>query len=198
MTEPSEADLRTRLRTETADAHRALEEELDLMRRLSDREAIVRVLCGLRGFVGPAEAALDHALGLDVMAGRHRVSALDADLRALGLDWPAIDRLPLCPAAGRARSRATALGALYVLEGARLGGRLIGAALARESWVPTGFSRFWSVQPNADGQWRRFLALLPGEPDGDAVVDGAVETFEALRAWLVPTGHGAPWPVGMP
>ncbi len=182
----ADTDLRMRLRTETAPAHRAIEEMLDLRRKLSDRDQVLRVLCSLRGFFAPAEDALEGALGVAVMAGRHRVPAIDADLRALDLDATAIRALPSCPAAGRSRSRAAALGTLYVLEGTRLGGRIIARALSRESWVPTGFSRFWSDRADADGHWQSYLALLPDEREPDAVIDGARETFEALRTWFLP------------
>ena len=179
-----DADLRTRLRAATADAHQTLEDALDLPRRLAERDTILRVLCGLRGFFAPAEVALDGALGPAVMAGRHRVPALDADLRALGLDGPGIERLSRSPAAGRARSRAAALGTLYVLEGTRLGGRVIGRALARQAWIPAGFSQFWSDEADMDQHWPRFLALLPAEREPNVVVDSALETFDALHAWL--------------
>ncbi len=180
----SDDPLRTRLRAETAGAHRRLEEALDLPARLTDREAAARILSRFRGFFAELEPALDRALGTTVMTGRHRLPDLDADLAALGLSGEAIRRLPASPDAGSAMTREAALGALYVVEGARLGGRVIGRAVRAAPWRPPGFSRFWVDQPDLAGHWAGVLGLLAREPEGDALIDGANLAFRRLTDWL--------------
>ncbi len=174
--------LRERLRAETAGAHAALEAAFGFERVLHDRAHVGRLLVALHGFFAELEPALDSALGPVLMAGRHRLPDLASDLLALDLQPE--------PASGPARrdmlpgrdGRDTMLGALYVTEGARLGGRVIGRAASAEAWYPETGLRFWRDDPTTGERWRSFLAALDTASSPDAVVRGANGTFDALRA----------------
>ena len=175
--------VRDRLRAATADVHAALEAELDLATRLRTRTDLAVVLARFHGFFHPLEQALDARLGPLVMAGRHRVPALRADLETLGLGAAAIAALPVCTAAPPA-SPGAAWGALYVVEGARLGGRVIARDLARRG-IAAGL-QFWP-DAAATPSWPDFLRALEDVPDPSLAEEGARATFRRLHDWMV--GH---------
>ena len=174
--------VRHRLRAATAEAHAALEAELDLATQLRTRADLAAVLARFRGFFGPLEAALDTLLGREVMEGRLRVPDLDADLATLGLGAAAIASLPCCATAGALATPADAWGALYVTEGARLGGRIVARDLARRD-IAHGL-RFWSDAPASAPSWADFLLALEAAPDPALAERGALATFARLHAWM--------------
>jgi heme oxygenase (biliverdin-IX-beta and delta-forming) len=99
----------------------------------------------------PIEAALDAAGAERVLAdwpNRKRGDLLRADLTALAADLPP----PLDPPA--LASDAAILGAIYVLEGSRLGG----AVLKRQ--VPADAPRAFLNPGQAQGRWRKLLEKL--------------------------------------
>jgi heme oxygenase len=111
-------------------------------------------------------AALPFARTLPV-----RAPLLAADLAALGAALPDALSLPEGDAA-------MAWGALYVVEGSRLGG----AMLARQ--VPAGWPAAYLGAVHPPGGWRAVRAAIDeaaaGEDDRwrDALVAGAMETFD--------------------
>ncbi|MEM1125990.1 MAG: biliverdin-producing heme oxygenase [Bacteroidota bacterium] len=88
-------------------------------------------------------------------------------------------------------SPARALGTLYVLEGATLGGRIIARHLAASLDVgpQAGASFFHAYGTERGRMWRAFLAHLEvfgqAHPAStDEVVAGACSTFDYLHTWL--------------
>ena len=129
------AEFLTRLRAETRVLHAATERHLAPAERLQDVHGYVRLLRTLYPLYASVEArllsfdafaALDPSL--DVLA-RRRAHLLLADLRALGVDADPRGDMRDAAAPGLGHF-AHALGALYVLEGSRLGGRLLARRVA--------------------------------------------------------------------
>lgn len=176
--------VRDRLRAATATAHLELERGLDLVSRLDDRRDVVLILTRLHGLFARTEAALDATLGERIMRGRHRTPALARDLGALGLTDDEIARLPM-PEPVALEGRDMSLGALYVLEGTRLGGRIIAREAAGRDWVPAAGLAFWRDDPDSGPLWRAFLVELEASGDVEACVRGALAMFEACTRWLV-------------
>ncbi|MEM9950238.1 MAG: biliverdin-producing heme oxygenase [Chloroflexota bacterium] len=83
-------------------------------------------------------------------------------------------------------SKAEAIGALYVLEGATLGGQVILRTLKQQ--LPQYKHRFFSGYGKQTAQrWRLFLAYLSQIEttiDAASVVDSANNTFQALDDWM--------------
>jgi heme oxygenase len=79
---------------------------------------------------------------------RMRGHLLEADLTDLGVEVPSPQEPPALPVA------ASIFGAIYVLEGSRLGG----AMLRRE--LPAGFPKRFLDAEQAPGAWRKLLAKL--------------------------------------
>ncbi len=187
--DPASGALAARLRRETADAHRSLEEALDLLRRPLDRQRFKHVLERFHGFHTVWESAVRrHAALIAFLDARTRLPALRRDLLALGAAPSEVEHLPVClAAADLARSEAEAIGSIYVMEGSTLGGQLIARALAEADWLPDGgLSYFNPYGRDTGARWRAFHAFaearLPEDAHGAAVA-GARRTFEVLGSW---------------
>ncbi len=98
---------------------------------------------------------------------RPRAGALAEDLAALGVEMPA--PLPFA----LPDDDAAAWGALYVVEGSRLGG----AMLARD--VGAGLPRAYLSAVFAPGEWRSLRAALDAALVDEGALDRAVDAAEA-------------------
>lgn len=174
--------LRNRLRAATAQHHERVDaafSSFDLGQPSGYRaflQAHAQVLI-------PLEAALERA-GVDAMledwAQRRRAQALRADLDDLGAASPppALLKTPL--------SQAWCWGATYVIEGSRLGGRVLArrAAEANPS-APLRYLSHSSTKP----LWPSFLEQLELHAttcDWNDVLAGAHDTFERFLAAAQP------------
>jgi len=170
-----------RLRTETAAAHRAVEAAAGLPGRIETVADYTACLTRFFRLFAPLEDAIGGfagwaELGID-LAARRRTPALLADLAALGCAPPA-------PAATKLPGFAAALGALYVLEGSALGGKILAAAFERQLGPAiAGATGFFGGQGLQTGEmWREFRAALDfyGEKNPAAqaaVIAGAEQIF---------------------
>lgn len=184
--------LLSRLRRETRTQHGSLESALDLTSVNLTRDAYRRRLEQFYGFYAPVEARL-LALGgwsergID-LSGRLKTPLLEADLQTLGV---AAEALPLCADLPELSGVPQGFGCLYVLEGATLGGQLISRHLRRTlDFGAEGGARFFqSYGKRVPERWKAFGAALVAYATTpaleDAVVRGAVETFDTLHHWLV-------------
>ncbi|GEO98757.1 biliverdin-producing heme oxygenase [Methylobacterium haplocladii] len=177
--------LHARLRAATAQAHQALERDLDWEARTATLPGYRDLLALMRGFHAGFEPAIGLALGdEDFFGPRRRLGALDADLARLGLDATSIAALPaILPNA--LTSRASGYGALYVLEGSTLGGQVIGRSIAeRHGPNAEAACSYYRGHGRATGRmWNAFRARLDGL-DGDDALEAGIATFDALRVWV--------------
>lgn len=183
-----------RLKAETRAEHTAMEGTLGLMHDDLALAHYRQLLERYFGFYAPVEARLAEVLGvappggLDVQA-RHKLALLRADLVALG--EPAPDTLALCTALPPLHTPAQAMGCLYVLEGATLGGMVIGRHVQRTlGLTPDSGARFFHGNGAHTAElWRDFRAALVGfaaQPGiADVVVTSANDTFRSLRHWCL-------------
>jgi heme oxygenase (biliverdin-IX-beta and delta-forming) len=117
-------------------------------------------------------------------------AALAADLVTLGLDQDTIVRLPRCATLPRMDTDAKRLGALYVIEGAALGGRVLARSLDRLFGTEAVEGRqFFSGQGAQTGaKWQAFLAELEHCGDSDSAFTDAItsaqDMFAAFEMWL--------------
>lgn len=184
---PAAASLRFRLRDETRDLHEALDagfERLgsgdgtrgDYARFLLANEACHR---GLEPFV----EASGLSARLPPLAGGSRRAAAQADLDALALRPIALPPFPL----DRPRLP-DGFGVAYVLEGSRLGARVILARLRDGRRLETGRAiptSFLEAAGRSD-RFRRLMAaaegLFPAQPDRDGAVAAARAAFDYFLA----------------
>ena len=162
---PTPFRVRQALRSATADWHDRVDRAFSSF-DLSDRGSYGRFLAAQAGAHIAVETALDAGNAGSVLADwpdRRRAQLLRDDLAALGVDVPHVT--PIAPFEGAAAT----LGAVYVLEGSRLGG-----ALLRRS-VPAGYPTTFLGAGDPAG-WRRLLDIL------DQKVRTADETSAATNA----------------
>jgi heme oxygenase len=188
-----------RLRLGTSDAHARIESVPALARLLApdltpaEYVAVLRHMHGFLSVVEPdiAAAVADIPPAAALLDGT-RPRALAEDLAWFGVPSQPLDRAP--PALSGA---AAALGALYVIEGSGLGGRVIARHLAASLGVAPGTGGSFYGGPTAEAarlRWQRLCALLdPAAPvdsriggpiDDDALLAGALATFGFLDRWM--------------
>lgn len=189
------------LRTNTRPAHERLEARLSILRPDLTLAQYTDLLRRQYLLYLPLETHLGQTFGAEWLIlldwpSRRKTHLLRADLQALG------DRLPDTGAPGEQPrlalpDEAAAWGALYVLEGATLGGQIICRHLGQHLGLQadTGLSFYASYGTLVGPRWKSFLALLDRRHEAagaDAAafragaVRGAHETFAAFERWLVP------------
>jgi heme oxygenase len=184
--------LLSQLKSATAGHHARVEAAMPSLDRMSTPAGYAAALRALHGFHAAWEPAIWRTPGVaeaGMDGGRRKLPLLEADLRALGIE-------PCAPPARDAHfaGAAEALGALYVLEGATLGGRIIHRHTAGPLGVtPEHGAAYYQGYGDGTGErWKAFGRALTRFADetGSAprVVAGAVACFAALEAWLAVPG----------
>jgi heme oxygenase len=160
---------------------------------LIDLKSYRGLLARLLGFHAPIEAGIASALGevvfsLDIRA-LERAPLLQDDLRALGMGAAEIAALPRT-ASKIFGTPAEAIGALYVVEGATLGGRQLAPGLdALLGPTVTHGRRFLLAGANPTRpSWREVCATVDrcgaDATDMAAMIVGAECTFHKFEQWL--------------
>lgn len=182
-----------RLRQETAESHQRLEDNplskaiLAPSVSVHDYQAYLAALFGVtiacEDQVFPAISHIVTDLG-----ERYKSRLIIDDLLATGFSEAEIDALPVYRF--EFSSVAEALGIMYVLEGATLGGRIlykhIHEALGRTP--ENGASYFWGYGAQTGNLWKSFISSLTqfvdrnGERNG--VIGAAKKTFTIIDNWL--------------
>lgn len=180
------------LKAATAAHHAHVEAAMPSLDQLATPAGYAAALRALHGFHAAWEPAIWRTPGLAETGlddGRRKLPLLEADLRALGVE-PCAAR----PPRPDLPDAAAALGALYVLEGATLGGRIIHRRVAGPLGVTPehGAAYYHGYGERTGERWKAFGAAAThwaaeagAEP---RVVAGAVACFAALEAWLATPG----------
>jgi heme oxygenase len=179
-----------RLKDETRDVHESLERDLDLLRPDLTLERYRRIVERFYGFYQPWENAVNPLLTLHLPSftePRIKVPKLLEDLLYLDVRKPG--KLPLCKKLPACVKWPNVLGALYVTEGATLGGQIISRQLEQMLGLSArrGSAFFSSYGLQVGSMWRTFCSLLqthtPLDKE-DLVIGAARETFVCMHQWL--------------
>ena len=179
-----------RLRLGTANYHAALEREIPL---LADNLDLPTYRAALECFFG-LYAPLEEGLGklrpllaeLTDLEQRWKTPLLAHDLTVLGVRCAG---LPLSPFHVTLDSRAQALGAMYVLEGATLGSQIMIRHVRKclNLDEATGAAFLQGYGSLTGPRWQTFLGvlcrLIGEEPETSEAVASACQTFEAFLSW---------------
>lgn len=175
-----------RLRAGTRIPHAQAEASLDILAQPGSYSSYAKLLRILWGFQVPAVRLLDNApLPAAVgWADRRRLPALGADLADLGVDR---DSLPEAGGLPAVDGPGAAWGALYVTEGATLGGRVLGRLVTqRLGAAPVRFLSGYGTRTRP--AWRELGRLADryvlAEPDAALAERTAVAMFAAFTAWV--------------
>lgn len=165
----SKDSTRHALRTATA-PHHARVDAIYSLARLDDPESYGRFLQAQAAAHIATEQALERGGITGIVADwpqRRRADAVRADLEALGLKVPPVsDDLQL-------DSEEAMLGALYVLEGSRLGGTLLKRSVSAD--LPTQF--LGNVDSSA---WQALLAELDSRLDSTGKREAAIAAAQLV------------------
>lgn len=167
--------VRFALKSATDEIHQALDERLSRL-NLSDRQDYVRFL-GFHGCSLPAIEAVLMSSGLDAVlpdwSSHRRSPAIAADLADLGETMPAHITPPVFS------GTPAMLGAAYVLEGSRLGGRVLQRRLG--AGLP---GRFLSQSESLD-PWIDVIAALDRLLYSDELIGEAADAARRCFALFV-------------
>lgn len=148
----SESSLRDRLRAATSESHAALDAQVAAW-RIETTVGYGAFLSASALAIAPLERALERAgvaEWLPDWPGRVRRTVLAKDLAALGLETPPF-------ATALVPSQDFGAGLLYVLEGSRLGARVLARQVSASGHdLPLAYL----TQGEGDDLWRTFLAWL--------------------------------------
>jgi heme oxygenase (biliverdin-IX-beta and delta-forming) len=182
------------LQHQTAAAHLDLERRLDLFNRVRTLAEYRQVLGRFYGIYAPLEpvlwralAALKQELMLD---SRRKAPLLSADLSACGLSNADIVGLPRWQAMEPFPAESQALGQLYVLEGATLGGQVMRRHFRKMLALKKdrGLAFFNSYGADVPERWRSFREVLARHvttaKQQELAVKGANATFEMFKSWM--------------
>jgi heme oxygenase len=124
---------------------------------------------------------------------RHKASALEADLLALGVTADEVDALAHCQDLPDIQTHAQLMGTLYVIEGATLGGQIL-RRIARDKLAiheGTG-GKFLDVYGSETGRmWKAYLtelAQVVAPAERQQVVSSALGIFVCFERWLEHSG----------
>ena len=195
LTIPSAAVL---LKEETALAHRESENILHpwitRIRSLEDYAELLRVFYG---YFHPVQTAISRYVTVDILPDIHErrhASLIRKDLQALDKNT---GQVKICAALPPIDNVARALGALYVLEGSTLGGRIICRLLKTNQQVTITDAQlhFFSGYGAETGRrWQVCLEALDHQEDLDTMIASANATFLFFQKWIKHVRDGEPLP----
>jgi heme oxygenase len=182
------------LRLATAENHRALERRLPFTSSELDLPLYTQLMKAYYGFYAPLEHIFDRLDWRQVTTeDRRKTPTLEQDLLALGMNHQEVDALDLCQDLPSIETHAQLLGAMYVIEGATLGGQIL-RRIAHDKLAIgeiTG-GGFLDVYGSATGRmWKGYLAELAhvvAPAERAQVVASALGTFACFEQWLAHSG----------
>ncbi len=186
------------LKTKTAASHRSVEAS-PLMQPIATRslnlENYTRILRKFYGFFQPLESSIHQLPELEYylpdLATRRKAGSILQDLRAINQENIALATIPLCPDIPRITDVSAGLGALYVLEGSTLGGKVISKIVYETlGYTPENGIAFFNGYGTQTGpKWKAFQEALvrfaSTTAQEEAIVKAAIHTFQKLEIWFI-------------
>lgn len=179
-----------KLRSATRSTHEQLEKDISpIITDLKTDASYAALLRVFYGFYGPLQNAIDKELDaawLPDRTERRTPAWIMEDLLYLRENMENIGLDRETPAIG---SNAAAFGALYVMEGSTLGGKMICKTLSGNLGLepPHGLSFFYGYGHNTGARWKDFLIALDrfsDSPEETTVIDTANNVFLAFGNWI--------------
>lgn len=185
----NETTLSVLVKEATATVHAELEDlllpKLSSIETFEDYAALLKMFYG---FYNPLENSILQYISADILPDifeRRKTILLQHDLAALGQNT---NKILHCFSLPSITNPAAAFGAMYVLEGSTLGGRVITKMLLQNNGVPPTALLFFSGYGESTGsKWKSFLQTLNAQVREKDVIAGANATFLHLKSWMQKT-----------
>ncbi|KYP15737.1 biliverdin-producing heme oxygenase [Flavihumibacter sp. CACIAM 22H1] len=175
------------LRSKTDDQHQQLEKVfLDLLQGVKTQVEYEILLKKMAGFLVPLEKQLTQFPLQHIVpdiAERQRMHHLLTDIAVFDPDWQPLNSVKL----PELTSIYQAIGTLYVLEGATLGGPIIARMIKQQAGIEKGLHYFESYGPERKTMWAKFRDYLeiPGlYQHKEIIASSAIACFRAYKQWL--------------
>jgi heme oxygenase (biliverdin-IX-beta and delta-forming) len=176
--------LKKETRFEHENAEKLLFPSLNALRTADD---YVRLLKTFYGYFAPLEQLIEkHISTADLPDIRSRGNAkhIIADMKALGMDELS---LPLCRDLPQIENTDQAFGALYVLEGSSLGGRMIRKMLLSHQFLQLNDEQvqfFNGYGEETASRWKLFQSCLDQRSEKLLIISSAQVSFYLFEQWI--------------
>lgn len=174
--------------------HQLLEKQLiTIIRSIHNKQDYAKLLFPFYSFIAGLEINIKTHLDLSVLpdyGNRRKSAALANDLHLLGVALPPLPDTNVLP---QINDHYQTLGALYVLEGSTLGGKII-CKMIQQQLELTDMSEltfFYGYGEETDSMWQRFKDTLnnaQNESKKDNIIQSANDTFVLLKQWFNASG----------
>lgn len=170
------------------DVEELLMPKLSSIASADDYAAILKMFYG---YFYPVERSIQQHLKESHLSDINERRKADAILQDLGALKMHNQEVALCTKLPSLQNTAGAFGALYVLEGSTLGGKMIARMLTKNPVVPETALHFFSGYKEQTGsKWKSFLEVFNQQPQEGEVVAAANDTFYFLKRWMQHTLYG--------
>ena len=176
------------LKEQTAAQHQAAEDSL--VPRISGIRSVAdyaSILHTFYGFFQPLSDLIRKHIHPDHLPDIHERRTSELIIRDLStLNLP-VNNLPRTTSLPDISSAAQAFGALYVMEGSTLGGRVIRKMLLQHPGLKLGeeaLNFFDGYGSETGPRWLSFQKALNQQPDAGPIISAAKETFTHFKNWI--------------
>lgn len=179
------------LKEYTKKSHVALEGRMvPSIKAIATQSDYQRLLEMMYGFYAPLEQKIDAFVNEDNMPAyndRRKAEAILNDIKTLN-EGAAIEAVTLCTDLPEVQGYTQAIGAMYVLEGSTLGGKIIAAMIQKKLGSVEGALSFFSgYGGQAMPMWNAFKEMVNSGIQNDekkAVLKAADDTFTSFKRWI--------------
>lgn len=175
------------IRTATAAEHKKLEDQLfPFLQNISSKEQYAQLLNAFYGYIFPVQEKIMQFIDRNVVPDieeRRNASLIADDLAALSLPLNTSLSTQLPSITGHAG----AMGALYVLEGSTLGGKIIANTISQKLDSREALRFFRGYGPETGLMWKKFTHYLEhpvNRQNPENTVTTATETFRCFGIWF--------------
>jgi heme oxygenase len=178
--------LNEQLKESTHPSHQELEKKMvSIIRKIQTRQDYVKFLKLMYGYYSALEKRIQEYVSEMEIGKRRKAERLLEDISY----FEATAIPDLCKELPPIQSHAEALGAMYVMEGSTMGGKIIAKMIAGQAGIdgPSGFSFFNGYGEDTGKMWEEFKAFLNkpfDEIEKLNLILTANRTFNSFYKWI--------------
>ncbi|MEO8820787.1 MAG: biliverdin-producing heme oxygenase [Ginsengibacter sp.] len=160
------------------------------LRSVSTNKEYIQLLQIFYGFFGALEEKIKYYVGKEQLPDfteRRKTESIANDIQIMGGTIPEKAKGTDLP---QIKNHLQALGALYVIEGSTLGGKIISQMMVKQLNLPDnkGVSFFSGYGADTERMWNSFKKILDNQyknsAEADLIVKTANDTFLQFKLWI--------------